>query len=394
MARNHAAVLHDGILHRRRHVTAEGAVRFLLDHFLLLPIGVAIALVWANVAAETYFRFALPLAFAVNEVGMALFIALITQEIIEALMPGGALHTWRRWGLVLVGAAGGVAGAAATFLGYVHSTDESVLAVGWPAACAIDIAAAYYTLKVILPRSGALPFALLLGITTDVLGALLVAPRFPTVAVHAGGAGLILAALGVAAVMRMARIRAFWPYLLFAGSLSWLAFYREGLHPAFALVPIVPFLPHEPRSLNLFADPPDDDVVHHFEHEWNEVVQVILFLFGLVNGGVVLRGYGTGTWAVMLAALVGRPLGIIVGVGLAVLAGLHLPRRIGARELIVTALALSTGFTFALFFVTGIVSIGPLLAQLTIGALATAAGSVLAFGAATLLRVGRFAHRA
>ena len=159
-------------------------------------------------------------------------------------------------------------------------------------------------------------------------------------------------------------------------------------------MPIVPFLPHEPRSLNLFADPPDDDVVHHFEHEWNEVVQVILFLLGLVNGGVILRGYGTGTWAVMLAALVGRPLGIIVGVGLGILAGLHLPRRIGARELVVTALALSTGFTFALFFVTGIVSIGPLLAQLTIGALATAAGSVLAFGAAALLRVGRFVHRA
>src|SRR6516165_32024 len=258
MARNDAAILHDEIHHRRRHATAEGAVRFLLDHFLLLPIGVAIALVWANVAAEAYFRFAVPLAFAVNEVGMALFFALLTQEIVEALMPGGALHTWRRWGLVLIGAAGGVAGAAGAFLSYVHSTDESVLAVGWPAACAIDIAAAYYTLKVILPRSGALPFALLLGIGTDALGALLVAPRFPTVAVHAGGAGLILAALAVGAVMRMARVRAFWPYLLFGGSLSWLAFYREGLHPAFALVPIVPFLPHEPRSLNLFADPPDD----------------------------------------------------------------------------------------------------------------------------------------
>ncbi len=61
--------------------------------------------------------------------------------------------------------------------------------------------------------------------------------------------------------------------------------------------------------------------------------------------------------------------------------------------LVVIALASSTGFTFALFFATGIVSIGPVLAQLTIGALATAAGSLLAFGAAWLLRVGRFTVR-
>src|SRR4029077_19179832 len=140
------------------------------------------------------------------------------------------------------------------------------------------------------------------------------------------------------------------------------------------------------------ADPPDDDATHHFEHEWNELVQGILFLFGLVNAGVVLHGYDTGTWGILAAALVGRPLGMLAAVGLAVAAGLHLPRRIGWRELVVIALAASSGFTFALFFATGLISIGPVLAQLTLGALATAAGSALAIGAAKLLRVGRFAH--
>jgi hypothetical protein len=60
---------------------------------------------------------------------------------------------------------------------------------------------------------------------------------------------------------------------------------------------------------------------------------------------------------------------------------------------VVMALAASTGFTFALFFATGILSTGPVLAQLTIGALATSAGSLLAFGAARLMRVGRYAAR-
>jgi NhaA family Na+:H+ antiporter len=162
-----------------------------------------------------------------------------------------------------------------------------------------------------------------------------------------------------------------------------------GVHPALALVPIVPFLPREPRSLDLFADPPDDDHIHHVEHEWHEVVQLILFLFGLVNAGIVLRGYDTGTWAVLLAAIVGRPLGILVAVSLALAAGLHLPLHLRWRELVVIALATSSGFTFALFLAAGLLPVGAVLQQVGLGALATAAGAPLAFGAAWLLHVGR-----
>ena len=37
---------------------ATAALAFVVDHYLLLPIGVLIALVWANTAGEGYFRFA------------------------------------------------------------------------------------------------------------------------------------------------------------------------------------------------------------------------------------------------------------------------------------------------------------------------------------------------
>jgi len=247
-------------------------------------------------------------------------------------------------------------------------------------------------MKTIMPRGGALPFALVVAIVTDMVGMIAVTPTYVNTQERLGGASLMVMAIGFAALMRALKERRFWPYLLICGPLSWAAFYREGLHPAFALVPIVPFLRHEPRRLDLFADPPDDDATHRFEHEWNEVVQVMLFLFGLVNGGVLLKGYDSGTWAMLLSALAGRPLGILAAVGLAVAAGLHLPRRTGWRELVVIAAASSTGFTFALFFATGILSIGPVLAQITIGALGTAVGSALAFGAARLLHVGRFAR--
>jgi Na+:H+ antiporter, NhaA family len=390
--KSHALATNRVAVHRRR----RSAIARLLDRvvhlYLALPAGVAIALVWANTMPEPYFVFAHALAFPVNEIGMALFVGLIMQEIVEAVMPGGALHSWRRWSLPLLAAAGGMAGSAGFYLAYVHGQYESILETGWPIACAIDIAAAYYVLKTILPRSGALPFVLLLAIATNLVGMVIIAPQYQVAAVHGGGLGVMLVALGIAGAMRAVRVRSFWPYLVVCGTLSWIALYREGLHPAFALVPIVPFLPHEPRRLDLLADPPDDDAVHHFEHEWNTLVQGILFFFGLVNGGVLLRGYDTGTWALLLGALVGRPLGILTAVGAAVAAGWHLPRGLGWRQLVVAALASSSGFTFALFFATGILSTGPLLAQLTIGAVGTAAGSLLAIGAARLFRVGRFAR--
>jgi NhaA family Na+:H+ antiporter len=368
---------------------SEGVVH----HYLGLPLGVAIALVWANTAPERYFVVAQSLAFAINDIGMTLFIGLLMQEVVEATMVGGALHSWRRWSLPLLAAAGGIAGSSAFYVAYVHGHYEPVLLAGWPVAFAIDIAAAYYVLRTIMPRSGAVPFVLLIAIATDLFGMLVIAPRHPTLATHAGGAGLMLVALGICGAMRALKVRVFWPYIVICGTLSWVALYREGLQPAFALVPIVPFLPHKPRRLDLLADLPDDDAVHHVEHEWNAVVQVVLLFFGLVNGGVLLRGYATGTWAVLLAALVGRPIGILVTVRAAVAAGWRLPWGLGWRQLVVAALAASSGLTFALFFASGILSTGPLLAQLTIGAIGTAAGSLLAIGAARLFHVGRFSKR-
>lgn len=107
---------------------------------------------------------------------------------------------------------------------------------------------------------------------------------------------------------------------------------------------------------------------------------------------MILRGYDTGTWAVLAAGLAGRPVGILLAMGLATALGFHLPRHVGWRGLIVIAMATSSGFTFALFAVTSIVPMGPVLAQITLGALATIVAALFALTAAWLLRVGRFAR--
>jgi Na+:H+ antiporter, NhaA family len=389
---SHHVVSQPAVRHRtaKRHPAAR-LVRFVTDRFLLLPFGALIALVWANTAGESYFNFAHTLSFPVNEIAMAFFLALIAQEVFEAIMPGGALHTWRRWGTPVVAAVGGFLTTAVVYLAYVQFKYELVLSQGWPVACAIDIAAAYYLLKIIFHRSTALPFLLMVAVVTNAAGLLVVAWMRPFAETRPGGIVLMLVAVGLAAVMRRLRVRSFWPYIAVCGTLSWWALYLEALHPALALVPIVPFLPHEARRRDVLADPKDDDEVHHFEHEWNEIVQAVLFMFGLVNAGVILHHYGTGTWALLTAALVGRPLGILAAVGLAVAVGFRLPRHIGWRELVVISIATTSGFTFALFFATGILPVGPVLAEMKLGALTTVVGAAVALAAACLLRVGRFA---
>ena len=101
--------------HGDRHIMLR-LFRGALNRFLLLPLGAVIALVWANTEPESYFRFSQALAFPVNEIAMAFFLALIAQELFEALMPGGALAAWRHRALPMVAALGGLIGSVITFL--------------------------------------------------------------------------------------------------------------------------------------------------------------------------------------------------------------------------------------------------------------------------------------
>jgi NhaA family Na+:H+ antiporter len=375
---------------------APALLDFIIEHYLLLPIGGLIALVWANTAPEGYFTFAHRASFAVNEIGMALFFALITQEIVEEVIPGGALHTWRRWTMPAVAAVGGLIGSTLMYVAYVGFKHESVLMPAWPVAAAIDVAFAYFVVKTIFRRHPAVGFLLVLAIVSDAIAMVAIASRSAFVAVYPGGTVLMAAAMLSAYTFRRRGVRTFWPYLAVCGPLSWAALYLDGFHPALALVPIVPFLPHSPRSLDLFADAPHGrhDSVRHFESLSKLPVQIVLFFFGLVNAGVVLSGYGTGTWALLTAAAIGKPLGILAGVALALACGLHLPTRLHWRDLVVVALATSGGFTFGLFFATAALPVGPVLAELKIGAVATGIGVLLAFAAARLLHAGRFGGRA
>jgi Na+/H+ antiporter NhaA len=112
-----------------------------------------------------------------------------------------------------------------------------------------------------------------------------------------------------------------------------------------------------------------------------------------VNAGIRLEEHGTGTWAMLTASLAGRPLGILGALAVGLALGLHLPKGIGWRELIVIGLTASAGFTFPLLFATDVLAIGPILGEVKQGALLSVIAAFLAFGFARVLGVGRWARR-
>ena len=371
----------------------RAALDVLIDNFWALPIGVLAALVWANTAGLSYFRFAHALRFVVNDVGMVFFVALVTEEALEAVMPGGALHRWRRTLLPMVAAVGGVLGATAIYVLYLRERSEFMLLEAWPVAVAQDVAVAYFIARAIFQqRQGPVGFLLLIAIVSDFIAVAGIAIWHPANPERLPLALALMAlAISAAAALRKARVDRLWLYLVTSGTLSWIACYWSGIQPALALVPIVPFLPHRSRHVGLSAEA-QRATPRRFEHIFKHTVQVVLLFYGLVNGGVVVSGEMPGAWAVLLAGLVGRPVGIAALIALGVAAGLRLPVRLHWRELIVVSLATSGGFTFALFVAASVIPAGPLLNELKLGALSTIVGTVLALAAARLLHVGRFSR--
>jgi Na+:H+ antiporter, NhaA family len=371
--------------------------QFAVEHLLLLPIGAAIALVWANSAPESYFRFSYAIAFAVNDIAMVFFFALMTKEVVQATAPGGVLHPWRRALLPVIASIGVTLVPTLIHIRLVSPLDEPMLASAWPVTFATDVALSYFAARLIYGKHHpALPFVILLAISSDTVGLLAIGLFNPIRDLHLAGGVLLLAiAVSVASGLRRARVKSFWPYLAGPGALSWFALYWAGLHPALALVPIIPFVPHAARDPGFFVDatPGSHDTLSRFEIFWRYPGQAALFFFGLVNAGVQFGALEEGTYALPIAVLVGKPIGILFGAGLAVIAGLHLPQRLGWRDLTTIGFMAAIGFSVGLFFSTALLPPGQLRSEINVGALVSVAGLPLALISGWLLGVGRFARK-
>jgi Na+:H+ antiporter, NhaA family len=372
--------------------TRPKVVSFIFDNSLLLLVGTAAAIIWANLDLSSYDRLAHPLHFWVNDVGMVFFFALAAKEVFEATLPGGSLASPRRALSPLAAAVGGMVAPALIYLALALTRGPADLTRGWAIPCATDIAFSAMIARIIFPAGHpAIPFLLLLAIADDAMGLIILAVFYPSGALSLPALiGFMTGAVVLALWLKTRRFRSFWPYVLGPGALSWTALYLGGFHPALALVPIVPFMPHGARDLGLF-DPREEyrpDTLNRFEHWWATPVQFVLLLFGFANAGVPFDRIGAGTYYVLAGLLLGKPIGILLFSALARTVGARLPTGLGIGDLLVVGVAASIGFTVSLFFATAAFPGGAALAETKMGALLSFVAAPIALVVSRAVRAG------
>ncbi|MCK9419145.1 MAG: Na+/H+ antiporter NhaA [Nitrospirae bacterium] len=361
--------------------------------------GVILALAWANGAPESYDRFLhgrllgpLSFYFLTNDIFMVFFFGIATVEITQSFLPGGDLYPVSKSVNPLLATAGGVVGPALVYLMLNQVIGAPELQRGWGIVTATDIAFAWLVARLIFGKNHpAISFLLLLAVADDGIGLAIIAlfypdPRFP---IEPLCLLLTLAGMLIAYALRTRRISSYWPYILIGGVLSWAGLFMAHLHPALALVFIIPFLPHAMvEKKHLFEEDIDDRAaMAQFEHEWKIIVDFGLFLFGLANAGVGFSQVGTVTWLVLLSLLAGKTAGIFAFGSIAVLLGFPMPRGMQKKELLVVGIIAGFGFTVALF-VAGVAFIDPVLqGAAKMGAMLSCVAALIAVMAAKLLKI-------
>jgi NhaA family Na+:H+ antiporter len=384
-------------------------VRFLLENSLFLIGGTLAALIAANTSYADYHHLvhlelwgagtSHPITphFLVNDILMCFFFAIATKEIWEALLPGGALSSPKKAATPLIATAGGILGPASIYVAGALVLGTNHLLRGWAIPCATDIAFSYLVARIVFGKGHpAIPFLLLLAIADDAAGLIILAIFYPTGAMDlltfllcVGGA----IGFNLVFLRGMLKTSSFWAYLIVAGPLSWIGFYYGGIHPALALVPIIPTLPHAKRDHGYFegtTDHPPHDALNSFEHTFKNPVEVILMLFGFANAGVAFGAIGTSTGLVSFGLLAGKPLGIFSFTIAACLFGLRLPDGMDRRDLLTLGFMAGIGFTVALFVSTVAFPSGAVLDASKMGALLSFLAAPISMMAAWVLGVGRF----
>lgn len=376
-------------------------ISLLREFSVPLIAGVLVALCWANLAPEGYHHFihapvlgSLSFHFITNDLFMVFFFGIAAVEITQSCLPGGDLNPPRKAVNPLLATLGGVIGPVAAYLGLNAVIGTPELARGWGIPTATDIALAWLVARLIFGAGHpAISFLLLLAIADDAIGLVIIAIFYPDPTVPADPRWLFLVACGmvVAWWLRSAKVKNYWPYLIAGGGLSWAGLFLAHLHPALALVPVVPFLPHARKEeKHLFEqDPADRSTLATFEHEWKIVVDFGLFMFGLANAGVEFSGIGAATWLVLFALVIGKTGGITLMGLIGERIGFPLPKGMGWHELAVAGMVAGIGFTVALF-VAGEAFTDPLTqGAAKMGAMLSIGAALLAAVTARLLKVMR-----
>lgn len=413
---------------------------------IVLLLAAAVALIWANspFAASYEHVWHTPvgvsvgtatishsLHFWINDGLMTVFFLVVGMEIRREIHEG-ALSTAALASLPLAAAFGGVGVPAMIYLAI---NSDPALQHGWAIPTATDIAFAVGVLALLgrsIPGSIRI-FLLALAIIDDIAAVLIIAVFYSSGLDYMG---LLLAGLGTAVVIgfQMIGIASAFSYV-FPGIIVWCGLLISGAHPTLAgvvlglMTPVILRPRREPpvevatRALSEFGERSHASAVELHElispvrrleeaqrdllppvvrvqaalHPW--VAFGVMPLFALANAGVAVNGMDLGGKSlsvlagVMVALVVGKPVGVMLGSWLAVRAGLsRLPPGVTWFGLLVVGCLAGIGFTMSIFIAMLAFNEANLLGAAKLGVLlasCVAAVIGLLLGRAYVLRLRR-----
>ncbi len=287
-----------------------------------------------------------PLLLWINDGLMAVFFFLVGLEIKREFMEG-ELSSLPQIILPGMGALGGMVVPAAI---YVWMNWSNPIAMdGWAIPVATDIAFALALLGVFGRRvpTALKVFLLTLAIFDD-LAAIIIIALFYSGDLSLSALGMGALALTIAVTMNLTGITRTSSYILL-GVVLWIAVLKSGVHATLAGVLIALCIP--------MRDEQGRPLLGELEHNLHgPVAFVILPVFAFANAGLSLAGMSLEnlahpvTLGVITGLLVGKPLGVLLFVGLAVgLRLVPLPNNVRWMQLLGVAFACGIGFTMSLF---------------------------------------------
>ncbi|MEX1024348.1 MAG: Na+/H+ antiporter NhaA [Planctomycetota bacterium] len=412
------------------HPPKQGFVNLLQEFSVPLIMGVVAALVYANVSGESWEQYqelihwlpfgdvailghAVDLHFLINDIFMVFFFGIAAKEITEAALPGGSLNPIKKAVNPLFATLGGVLGPVGFFFGalylafsagFFEGLDPAVVRNGWGIPTATDIALAWLVARAVFGAGHpAVNFLLLLAVADDAIGLGIIAVFYgdPANPAEPTWLLLVLAGMGLAFALRKANVRTWLPYILVAGTMAWSGLLLAHLHPALALVFIVPFLPGPKLDAGLFLEEDDGDgqpshaaVASHsplenYEHQTKLFVDIGLFFFAFANAGVQFAGIGAMTWIILGSLAIGKTIGITAFALLGRLLGFPLPTGMGLKELLMAGYIAGLGLTVALFVAGAAFTDPELLGQAKMGALFSGFVGLTAILFGRMLGLGR-----
>ena len=361
-----------------RFTALRGALRAESGGALLLIAAIALALLWSNAPGGGSYQafWQAPIALTVgpwtlaadlrtwiDEGLMTLFFLVVGLEA-KRERDLGELREGRRLTVPVLAALGGMAASVSIYVA-VTAGAGGTGSRGWGAALSTDTALALGALTFTAGRYGKRLqiFMLTLLVVDDFVALLVISVAYPSridVAAAIAAAALLAALLTMRTIAgRQFRARgnsasALWALSIVAGLGLWLALFESGIDPVISgLVIGLLTNAYEPEGRVEAVISPNQRLISRL-HPWTS--KLVVPVFALANAGLHIDGQllaraatSPVTWGIVLAYLIGKPLGIVLASWAAKSsAPHHAALSLGWGELGGTALAAGVGFTVSL----------------------------------------------